>query len=168
MVEQLAAGAPVVFLSSAMPPLDLPLSRLSQQVSLQFGAASLPLESYGWQTQSFDVRRAGLTCLAPAHVSQNRRENGDIEISWIRRSRLHGDDFDAIEVPLGEANEAYEVAIEADGERLYTAATQTPSWVYEAGLQASHRHAAQRLVRIAQISATQGAGYASYLELNFA
>lgn len=168
MVEQLAAGAPVVFLSSAMPPLDLPLSRLSQQVSLQFGAASLPLESYGWQTQSFDVRRAGLTCLAPAHVSQNRRENGDIEISWIRRSRLHGDDFDAIEVPLGEANEAYEVAIEADGERLYTATTQTPSWVYEAGLQASHRHAAQRLVRIAQISATQGAGYASYLELNFA
>ena len=39
------------------------------------------------------------------------RSSGDIAISWIRRTRSGGDNWELPEVPLGEESESYEVDI---------------------------------------------------------
>jgi hypothetical protein len=52
------------------------------------------------------------------------RSAGDLAISWIRRTRLGGDSWDAAEVPLGEETERYEVDI-LDGPTVKRTLTAT-------------------------------------------
>lgn len=67
---------------------------------------------------------------SPAHL-RARKQDGDTLVTWIRRTRLAGDGWDA-EVPLGEEREVYRVEI-LDGETVVrTAETTTPAFTYTA------------------------------------
>jgi hypothetical protein len=54
--------------------------------------------------------------LSPAHI-KGVRAASDLNISWIRRTRTGGDNWELPEVPLGEDSETYEVDI-LDGETV--------------------------------------------------
>jgi hypothetical protein len=85
----------------------------------------------------------GLRPFSTAHVDQpwrKPRTPGDLTIRWVRRSRsLSADNWGAVETPLAEEAEAYEVEI-LDGttvkrvlsvnttSAVYTAAQQTADW----------------------------------------
>ena len=143
--------------------------RLSEDIVLRYGAAALRRDTYGWQTTRYPTRRAGLTCLAPVHLKCAAQANGALEASWIRRSRLGGDDFDAAEIVLGETNQAYQVSVQADGEVVFRRQTNRPSWVYSLGWQRHHQtihRATQWSLHVAQISSVQGAGYESSLDIS--
>ena len=43
------------------------------------------------------------------HLRARRPGSGDIELAWIRRSRIDADDWAPPEVPLGETSERYRV-----------------------------------------------------------
>ncbi len=164
MADVLEAGAAVVVLTPQLVPLDLAPTQLSRETSLLYGPSALPREGYGWQSGVFTTKRVGLICLAPAHLRQRVDANGNIDITWIRRSRLAGDDFEAAEIPLGETHEAYQVSVMADDDIIFQSQTQVPQWTYEASLRAQHQAAhtpRNWRIGVAQISATQGAGYQS-------
>jgi hypothetical protein len=98
---------------------------------------------------------------APAHLRINLQANGDRKISWIRRTRLGGDDWGAIDVPLSEIQEGWKIEVLKGETVVRTAQTQTAQWLYTASDQAtdfSQGQAANMSVRVAQASASLGWG----------
>ena len=102
---------------------------------------------------------AGLKPLAPVHA-RGTRSSGDLTLTWIRRTRIGGDSWDGIDVPLGEDEERYEIDILDDGNVVRTLAATSPSAVYSAADQTSDFGSPQASIslRIYQMSATRGRG----------
>ena len=104
------------------------------RIVLLANATAAPLDPDRWGgTERFDVgpdgalpgvfpfratqvRLAGLGArpLAPVHLKA-RLDDGGRMVTWVRRTRIGGDRFDAGEVPLGETAEIYDVTIEDAG-----------------------------------------------------
>jgi hypothetical protein len=98
---------------------------------------------------------------APAHVAGERNGSGDLLMSWIRRTRLEGPWLDGVDVPLGEATEAYEVDIlDGGGVAVRTLSAASQAATYLAADQTADFGSAQSsiAVRIYQISARVGRG----------
>ncbi len=101
----------------------------------------------------------GLKPLSPAHV-RGSRTAGDLNLTWVRRTRIGGDTWDGIDVPLGETEERYEIDI-LDGSTVKRTLTATsPGAVYTAAQQSADFGSPQSSVslRIFQLSATRGRG----------
>ena len=68
--------------------------------------------------------------MSVTHVRANIDANG-VEFSWIRRTRVGGDNWEQFEVPLGEDVERYEVDIlDMSGHVKRTLSTGAPSVSY--------------------------------------
>ncbi|GGL45080.1 baseplate multidomain protein megatron [Caulobacter rhizosphaerae] len=153
------AGAAVVVLDEALVRADLALAErglpLTWRAAPAGGPASGPSVSQTVETW----RGLSARPWSPAQL-RVRTQGGDAIVTWIRRTRLAGDGWDA-EVPLGEEREIYRVEI-LDGERVVRAAeTTTPSFTYAAAQRAADFPAGPTgvlAVRVAQGSALFGWG----------
>jgi hypothetical protein len=58
------------------------------------------------------------------------RASGDLTISWIRRTRTGGDNWEIPEVPIGEDAETYEIDILDSGDVKRTLTATSPSAIY--------------------------------------
>jgi hypothetical protein len=103
--------------------------------------------------------------LAPVHVAAKRDGSG-VTFSWIRRTRTDGDSWVG-EVPLGEDSEQYALDILSGGGVVRTLSTTTPSVLYAAADETADFSAPQSAlhVRVVQLSATVGRGFAADLTL---
>lgn len=112
-------------------------------------------------SQNFVFSGQNLRPLSPAHVRAFKRASGDVDISWIRRSRLGAEWIDGSDAPLGETSESYEVEILApDMSVLRLLSLSSPEYVYTlAQQQADFGFGISWLhVRIYQLSALVGRG----------
>ena len=89
-----------------------------------------------------------------------------MELSWIRCTRIDGDIWDGVEVPLGEDSESYLVRVFKDGVLVREETVQDPAWTYSAADVASEIGIGAYEVSVAQISARFGAGPAEVLQLS--
>ena len=96
---------------------------------------------------------------APVRPLARRTADG-VVLTWIRRTRQDGDGWDAVDVPLGEESERYEVDIRSGGTVLRTLGTTAPSALYPAAAEIADlgAPAASLSVRICQVSGTVGRG----------
>jgi hypothetical protein len=104
-------------------------------------------------------KRLGLRPRAPCQLRLGR-EGGDLVFTWIRRTRVDGDSWEAAEVPLSEQSEAYAVEV-LDGAVVRRAATVTePVYRYTSTDQSADFPAgpADFAIRISQLSAAYGRG----------
>jgi hypothetical protein len=103
--------------------------------------------------------------LAPVHVAAVPAGDG-VHISWIRRTRIDGGGW-GVEVPLGEESEAYALDILSGGSVVRSITCAVPQALYAAAYELTDFGAVQTSlhVRIAQISATVGRGYAADVTL---
>jgi len=62
-------------------------------------------------TEEFTGRGEALICFSPVNGAAHRLTDGDISISWIRRSRLGRTLMSGVDIPLGEATESFQVDI---------------------------------------------------------
>jgi len=160
------AGAAAVMLDEALVRADLaPAERglpLAWRAAPAGGPASGPSMSQAAETW----RGLAARPWSPAHL-RTRTEGGDTVVTWIRRTRLAGDGWDA-EVPLGEEREAYRVEI-LDGQAVVrTVETAVPSFTYTAAQRAADFPAGPAgtlSVRVAQGSALFGWGAVSRILL---
>ncbi|ADZ71342.1 baseplate multidomain protein megatron [Polymorphum gilvum] len=153
------AGADVVRLDAAVAqvPLDddlagLPLAyRLVPQGRSLDDPASLGL--------SHAASGRGAQPLSPVHVRARRTAAG-IVLAWIRRSRIGADGWEQLEVPLGEAAEAYEVDVLDGAAVLRTLRATTPEVLYPAAEELADFGApvANLTVAVVQLSETAGRG----------
>ncbi|MCB2137017.1 MAG: glycoside hydrolase TIM-barrel-like domain-containing protein, partial [Rhodobacteraceae bacterium] len=100
----------------------------------------------------------GLRPLSPVHLRARRQMSGDLGLSWIRRTRTDGDNWSAVEVPLGEAREVYVLRVVQGGAIRRETSIAQPSWTYPAALQAADSVAAPFEIHVAQLSDAFGPG----------
>jgi hypothetical protein len=155
----LAAGARFVLLDTAVAQVDITEDEIGLAYVWKCGPASRDLGSPHYLDISHAFTGEGLKPLSPVHV-RGSRAGGDLAITWRRRTRVGGDTWDAIEVPLGEDDERYEIDV-LDGAGVVRTLTSTsPSATYTAADQTADFGAPKSLIalRIYQLSATRGRG----------
>jgi hypothetical protein len=112
--------------------------------------------------QDFTYAAKALKPYSPAHIVGSRSA-GDLTISWKRRTRIGGDWRDAVDIPLSEESERYEVDIMSGVtlKRTITGLT-SPTALYTSAQQVTDFGAAQSsiLMNAYQLSAAVGRGYA--------
>ncbi|BBE72042.1 hypothetical protein OHA_1_01629 [Pleomorphomonas sp. SM30] len=157
-----AAGADFVLLDTALRRLPIALDDVGRATTLRVGPADRTVADRAVTELTVTPGGAGLVPLAPVHLSARRDPaTGDVALAWIRRTRSGGDAFDAADVPLAEAAEAYEVTIRGGtGAVLRTWRTTTAAATYAAAAQVADFGAAPTSldVGVRQISDAMGAG----------
>jgi len=176
MANPAPAGTRVVVLDDALASLPISEADLGLPWNWRVGPASRSVSDETYVAASFTPIGVGLHPFSVAHVEQPWRKPrvpGDLTIRWTRRSRaLAADSWGAVEVPLIEEVEAYEVEI-LDGvavkrtlttpttSAIYTGAEQTADWGALLGPGDTLD------IRIYQLSALIGRGAAKTITLTF-
>jgi hypothetical protein len=114
----------------------------------------------------FTNEGVNLMPIAPVHLGGGRDASGNIILNWVRRTRISGEWRSGVDVPLGEATEAYIVEIydgSSYGEVLRTVEVTTQTLTYTAAQQTSDFGSLQSTVyfRVYQINAIVGRGHAA-------
>lgn len=155
------AGSRFVLLDGAARRLPIGVERIGRALTLRIGPADRPVDDAGVTELVATPTGAGLVPLAPVHLTARRDPaTGDVTIGWIRRTRIGGDAFEAAEVPLGEAVEAYAVTIHGAAGPVRTITTGAPAARYAAAEQAADFGTPPAVLDIAvrQISDVMGPG----------
>ena len=158
--------ARVVFLQGSLPPLGLTLDQRNLEFTYRFGPSVDDPFSDTFTTRTVQFRSSGLMPLAPVGLSCYRlTAEGNLNISWIRRTRFGGDSWGVEEPPLNEEFERYDLEIcQPDGSVVRTVSGLTSSsFTYTSAQQIEDFGSVRSSVRIKvyQISATVGRGFAA-------
>ncbi len=156
------AGTQVVLLDQALVPLASSLSDLGRPYLYRVGRGDRDQGDAMIAEFSATASGAALAPLAPVHLAAVRTGAG-ITLSWIRRSRMDGDGWAPVEIPLGEASERYRVEILSGAEVVRAVEVTESTLVYPAASELADFGAMQGTlaVRIAQLSAVLGPGTAA-------
>jgi hypothetical protein len=159
MRAPLPAGARFVLLDGALARIDMTEDEVGLAFNWRCGPASRDLGSPSYLQRAHTFRGEGLKPLGPVHIRATRTV-GDVNLTWIRRTRIAGDSWDSVEVPLGEAEERYEIDILDGATVKRTLTTTSPAATYTAAQQTADFGAPQSSLslRICQLSATRGRG----------
>lgn len=171
MRSGLPAGAPLVLLNEAVSSVGLRAAEIGLALNWRFGPSGYDFSStYYAQTGAAGGIRAQVP-LSPVGLRWALSSGGDLQLIWIRRSRVDADSWIAEDVPLGEAYERYRVDIlDISGTLKRTASTIGPAWTYSAADRiADFATTAPTFdVRLRQLSAAVGAGVARQTRINLA
>lgn len=161
MSDLAPVGSAVVVLSSDLARVGLSRSErglpLIWRAALAGGAASGETMSeldYVWQGLG---ERPWSVC----HLRTAPAPLGAVNVQWIRRTRVGGDDWGASDVPLSETREVYRVEVMKGALVLRTLEVTQSQWLYSAADQATDFAAGQRAmiqIRVAQGSDSYGWG----------
>jgi GTA TIM-barrel-like domain/Putative phage tail protein len=165
MAAPLPSGARFVLLDARLVPLAAGLDALARPIELRVVASDRSHDDPMAVSLEVTPGPTALKPLAPVHVTAHRAADG-IHISWIRRTRIDGDGW-GVEVPLGEETEAYTLDILSGGAVVRTITSATPQAIYAAADELADFGSVQTSLhlRVAQLSATAGAGYAADVTL---
>lgn len=161
LIQPLSAGTRFVFLNDALAQLPIGEAEPGLERNYRFGPAIVPYDNETYRTESLAFMGVGLRPYAPAHL-RARAGGGDLHLSWKRRARIGGDQWER-EPPLGEETETYRVEIRRDETVLRAVEVTEPRFVYTAAMQAEDATAGPVTVTVAQISALYGPGLAASL-----
>ena len=158
----LPAGARFVLLDSALTRLDLAPAEIGLPLNWRFGPSNRDIGAPSYGTVVHHFAGIGHRPFAPVHLRGHRDGDG-LHIRWIRRTRIGGDSWDGLEVPLGEASERYEIDVLDGGAVLRTLTASTPSTLYTLADQTADFGAPPGAVaiRICQLSESHGRGSAA-------
>jgi len=164
-----AAGERFVLLDAAVTPLSLSEAESGLGLTVRCGPAGAVYDPDVFTDVTLGPSRRGLKCLAPAHLAAVRDAgSGDVTFTWIRQTRIGGDAWEPVEVPLGEASEVYQVDIFDGPDVVRTLAVTSPSAVYAAAEQTADFGGLPSTIAVAisQVSPTEGLGVAATGLLN--
>ena len=158
-------GSEVVLLDARVQQISLPSSARGLARHYRIGPASRSLEhaSYVAKLEAFDG--VGLRPYAPAHLRAGK-DAGDWRITWVRRTRVDGDSWASVEVPLGEAQEMYLLRVSDASGLLREETVTAPSWTYSAAAQASDGGSGPLVIEVAQVSERFGPGLFGRIEID--
>lgn len=154
-------GASVVLINGAIETLDVSRSETDRPFELKAGLLGREFTDQFTTQLTVNPVRRGLKPLSPVHLKAIRDlESGDVVLSWIRRTRVDGDLWEAADVPLAEDNEQYVVSIRSGGQLVRTINVGSNSAVYSQQQQIEDFDAAATEFdfEVAQISTSEGAG----------
>ncbi len=164
------AGALFVLLDDAVQPAGLRASEVGLTLNWRIGPSGVAFTDTHFVTRAAVGGTRARLPLSPVHVRGAERPGGDLDIAWIRRARIDADDWEGLDIPLGEEQERYQLqVVTMAGVVKRTAAVATPAWTYPAAERSadfgSPPYAFNAVVR--QLSTTSGAGTAAVRRFEF-
>jgi hypothetical protein len=159
------AGSLFVLLDGTPEQIALPSSARGQLRHYRIGPAAQALDdpSFTPIQQAFDG--IGLKPYAPVHLRAVADSNGALAVTWIRRSRIDADGWDAPDIPLGEEAEVYHLRVMQGTTVKREVVLTVPQWQYTAADRLADGVQSTVRIEVAQVSARVGQGYAAGLEL---
>lgn len=151
-------GSIVVLLDLALVQLDMPLSALGLARHYRVGVAARGYDDINTTLRVEAFGGAGLRPYPVAHLRVAVQAGGDQDFTWVRRTRIGGDNWQALDVPLGEESESYLVRVIQSGEVRAEYFTSTPTFTFTSALRLADGIAGPYRVEVAQISAQVGPG----------
>lgn len=123
-------GSRVVILDDSLRQIDLaPVFRRVTR-TYRIGSADRGFADEDTLVRVESFSGIGLRPYPVAHLSVLRRPGNGAVVSWVRRTRVDGDDWDRPEVPLGEDREWYQVQVRSGDLVLREAQVVTPEWLW--------------------------------------
>jgi len=162
--EEAAAGAAIgarfVLLNAARAQPLLPLDLRGLSFDWSAGPADDHVTSDTFRIKNFAVEARGLKPLSPVHLAAVEAPSGDLDVTWVRRTRRGGDSWEGEDVPLGESQERYRVEIYDGAVLTRTEETSLPAFTYSAAMIAADFPEGRPplTIRIAQLSDKVGPG----------
>jgi hypothetical protein len=151
-------GSTFVLLNEAVQQLEMPLSSRGLARHYRVCPASTPYDASSAVLQVQNFQGEGLRPYPVSHLNATLTPNGDALVNWLRRTRIDGDNWQSIEVPLGETSEAYTLRIYQGATLLREVATPAPNWTYTAAMQAADAATGIVQIMVAQQSQQFGNG----------
>ena len=152
------AGSYFVLLDGSPQQIDLADVQRNLSRHYRIGPARRALDDPTYRHVVHAFPGVGLRPLSPCHVRARREIDGALSVSWIRRTRIDGDSWEGLDVPLGEETEAYVARVVQNGDLVREVQVGTPAWVYTAEAQGEDGISGDFDVQIAQVSARVGPG----------
>ena len=161
--EHLAAsnwpeGSWFILLDGATTQIPLPSALRNVIQNYRIGPANKALDHPSYLQRSHAFQGNGLRPYAPVHFAGSVLDGGQFDLSWIRRTRIDGDNWDAPDVPLGEEIERYRIRVTQGGTLLREAISDVPNWRYTTEMQAADGASGFVDLLVAQLSSRFGAG----------
>jgi hypothetical protein len=163
MRDPVPAGARVIVVDKAIQATAMPSDLAGLDLVWRAGPATQDIGGAGYQQLTASVVGKARRPLSPCRlVGRRDYETGDWTISWVRRTRVNGDSWEQLDVPLGEEAEAYQLDIldGPGGDVLRTFEPTSTSQAYTASQQETDfgDPAWSFYARVAQVSGTWGPG----------
>lgn len=155
------AGATIVRVDEAPVPLTSALADLGRRWTYRVGPAGRDYTDPSFVSLDATVGGLPLRPLPPVRLQARRVQDG-VAIDWIRQTRIDGDAWEVVEVPLGEEAERYELDILSGATVLRTLASDAPAALYATADEAADLGGPQTslTLAVAQVSASVGRGVA--------
>ena len=151
------SGSLVVVLDKSLRQIDLAQSARGLARHYRIGAATRGTDDPNVIHKVEAFRGIGLRPYAPVHLKGSLQADGDRQITWVRRTRIDGDSWETLEVPLGEQQERYIVRVVEAGLILREDHVPQPSWTYTNAMQAADG-LTNGAIMVAQVSDRFGPG----------
>lgn len=151
-------GSTFVLLNDAVQQIALPLSARGLPRYYRFGPANKGYDSSATVLRTESFSGAGLRPYPVSHLSSSRQISGALDIAWQRRTRIDGDSWQSLEVPLGEDIEQYSIRISQGATTLREATSATAFFSYTAAMQAADAASGTVSIAVAQVSQRYGNG----------
>jgi hypothetical protein len=158
-------GSLFVLLDGSVGQTTLDPSHRNYARHYRVGPAKLAYDHSRYVHEVHAFSGNGLRPYAPCHVRARVASDASVVVSWLRRTRIDGDNWDLEDVPLGEAVESYQVRVVKDGAIVRTASVTTPAWTYSPAERALDGATVPFGVEVAQVSDRFGPGYFNGVEI---
>lgn len=157
MPEAWPAGADFVLLEDGLPQLPLLADEVGLVRRYRFGAALYGPDDADVTEAILAFSGIGQRPYAVSHLRATK-ESGGVRLRWIRRTRIGGDSWQGLEVPLSEAREAYVLRIKKDGMICREVELRGNEFLYDWSMQSADQVGSNWEAEVAQISDAFGAG----------
>lgn len=157
MPEAWPINSRVVLLDRTIQQIDLAASGRGLARHYRVGAAGRGYDDPNVVHRQAAFAGVGLRPYAPVHLQARWREGG-LLVTWVRRTRIDGDNWQQWEVPLGELVESYLVRVWRGVELVREASVVMAQWTYAAAEIAADGGDGTARIEVAQISDRFGPG----------
>jgi hypothetical protein len=151
-------GSVVVVLDRAVQQIDLALAArgLARRYRIGVTARGYDDPAVVERVEAFDG--IGLRPYSVGHLRATGTAGSAVSASWVRRTRVDGDNWQQVEVPLGEESESYLVRIIEASVIRAKYAVASPQFDYPAAAQAADGLSGPFEIAVAQVSTRFGSG----------
>ncbi len=164
IAASIPAGSRLVVVDQALLQLTLRTSQRGLPREYRIGPARQAVDHPSFQTVTATTEGVALRPYRPVHVRAVRGEGGNVALSWVRQTRIDGDGWEALDVPLGEVSEQYRIEVRVGGALRREVTVGTPFWTYGAADAVADAATGAVTFRVAQLSDRFGPGL--YGEVN--
>jgi hypothetical protein len=152
------AGSVFVLIDQSVPQISLPSSLRGVSQFYRVGAEAVGYGDPSTVVQPLAFQGIGYRPYSVTDLAASGEAGADVAVTWIRRTRIDGDNWDMGEVPLGETTELYVVQVWQGAALIRQDQVTTPSWAYSAVQQATDGVTTGFAVAVAQVSDRFGPG----------